>query len=114
MARNEETAEQTEQRAARNEVLFREANEKLAGKRHDLDISGLTPFLCECGDPSCTELIVLRLEEYEHIRSRGNRFVVARDHQSQDATTTEEHDTYVVVEKSGIARSIAEEHDPRG
>ena len=114
MARNEETAKQTEQRAARNEVLFREANEKLEDKRNELDIGGLTPFLCECGDPSCTELIVLRLEEYEHVRSRGNRFVVARDHQAQDAATAEEHDAYVVVEKSGIARSIAEEHDPRG
>jgi hypothetical protein len=114
MARDEKTAEQTEQRAARNEVLFREANEKLEEKRNELDVGGSTPFLCECGDPSCTELIVLRLEEYEHIRSRGNRFVVARDHQARDAATAEEHDTYVVVEKSGIARSIAEEHDPRG
>lgn len=114
MTHNEKTAaEQTEQRAARNEVLFREANEKLEDKRRELDIGGLTPFLCECGDPSCTELIVLRLEEYEHVRARGNRFVVARDHQGEEATT-EEHDTYVVVEKSGIARSIAEEHDPRG
>ena len=105
---------QTEERAARNEVLFREANEKLGDKRQELDIGGLTPFLCECGDPSCTELIVLPLEEYEHVRSHGNWFLVASGHRTQDARTTEEHDAYVVVEKFGIAGRIAEEQDPRG
>jgi hypothetical protein len=114
MARSEETAAQIQQSAARNEVFFREANEKLGDKRQELDIGGPTPFLCECGDPSCTELIALRLEEYEHIRSHGNWFLVATGHRAQDAETREEHDSYVVVEKSGIAGRVAEEQDPRG
>jgi len=61
---------QSEERAVRNEVLFREANEKLGDKRQELELIGQTPFLCECGDPSCTELIRLSLEQYEHVRTR--------------------------------------------
>ncbi len=61
---------QSEERAARNEVLFREANEKLGDERQELELIGQTPFLCECGDPSCTELIRLSLEQYEHVRTR--------------------------------------------
>jgi hypothetical protein len=113
MARNEETATPSEERAARNEVLFREANEKLGEKRQELDIGGLTPFLCECGDPSCTEVIVLRLEEYEHVRSHGEWFLVATGHRAQEAFTAEEHGAYEIIEKSGIAGRIAREENPR-
>ena len=112
MARSE--AGQTEQRAARNEVYFREANEKLGEKRLELDIGGLTPFLCECGDPSCTELVVLRLAEYEHVRSQGNWFMLATGHGGEEAgTTIEEHGAYVIVEKHNIAGRIAREENPR-
>jgi hypothetical protein len=113
MARNEEAAGHSEVRAARNEVLFREANEKLESKRQELDIGGPTPFLCECGDPDCTELIRLSLEEYEHVRSSANRFLIATGHYALNAVTTEEHPGYVIVEKYGIAGRIAEEDNRR-
>jgi hypothetical protein len=112
MARSEEKT-QSEERAARNEVVFREANEKLGAKRQDLDIDGLTPFLCECGDPTCTELVRLSLEQYEHVRARGNWFLLATGHDAQNGREVEEHDGYVIVEKIGIAGQIAEEENPR-
>jgi len=106
-------AVQSEERAARNEVLFREANEKLGEKRQELDIEGRTPFICECGDPTCVELIRLRLESYEHVRSNAGWFLIAHDHETQSARLVEEHEDYVIVEKVGEAGRIAAEEDPR-
>jgi hypothetical protein len=104
---------QSHERAARNEVLFREANEKLGDKRQELEIAGRTPFLCECDDPTCTELVRLSLEQYEHARSQANWFLVAIGHDPQEALVDEDHDGYAIVEKIGVAGRIAEEHNPR-
>lgn len=100
-------------RAAKNEVSFREANEQLEDKRSELELDGRTPFLCECGDPGCTELVRLSLEEYEHIRSHANWFLIAYPHHDGD-DPVEEHSEYVVVEKHGLAGRIAKDEDPRG
>jgi hypothetical protein len=104
--------ETSEERSARNEASFREANEGLEEKRLELRVGGLTPFLCECDDPRCTELVRLTLAEYERIRSHPNRFVVVAGHEPE-SETTEVHDRYAVVEKTGAARRVAEEEDPR-
>ena len=69
--------------------------------------------VCECGDPDCTELIRLSLEEYEHVRSSGNRFLIATGHYALNAVTIEEHARYVIVEKHGVAGRIAEEDNRR-
>ena len=106
-------ATQSEERAARNEVYFREANEKLGEKRVELEASGLTPFLCECSDPACTELIRLSLEEYEYIRSRPKWFLAAAGHDADARATAEDHGTYVIIEKDGVAGRIAEDQNPR-
>jgi hypothetical protein len=111
MDSSRETA-RSEEQAARNEILFREANEKIGEKLHELALDGRTPYLCECEDPTCTELIRLALEEYEHVRSRANWFVVAAGH--DDATQqAESHTGYDIVEKTGLAGRIAEEENPR-
>jgi hypothetical protein len=104
---------QSEERAARNEVLFRDANEKLGQKRQELDIDGRTPFLCECADPECVELIRLSLEQYERVRGHASWFVLTAGHDEPDAEQVEDHGDYVIVEKVGVARRIAEEEDPR-
>ena len=104
---------QTEERAARNEVVFREANEKLGEKRQELDIGGLTPFLCECSDRSCTKLVRLSFEQYEHVRGHATWFIHAPGHNSGEERPIEDHDGYLIVEKLGLARRIAEAENPR-
>ena len=111
MARSEEKTH-GEERASRNEVLFREANEKLEETWEELDVHGHTPFFCECGDPACTELICLELEEYERVRSHASWFLIAAGHDAQNALPAEEHGSYVIAEKFGVAGRIAEEEDP--
>jgi hypothetical protein len=104
---------QSEERAARNEVSFREANEKLGEKRTELGADGKTPFFCECSDPACTELLQLTRAEYERVRSKANWFVTAVGHDREIGRVVQEHDGYAVVEKRGVAGRIAEEEDPR-
>ena len=110
--RNLTRVTQTEERAARNEASFREANEKLGEKRVELAAAGLTPFLCECSDPTCTELIRLSLEEYEHVRSRPTWFLAAAGH-DEELGRAEDHGAYVIVEKEGEAARVAERENPR-
>jgi hypothetical protein len=112
MAHDEQLTRSVE-RAARNEVSFREANERLGDKRRELDVPGHTPFLCECGDPGCTQPIRLSLAEYEHVRSRANWFLVAVGHESRNGAAAEEHGAYEIVAKEGEAARIAEDEDPR-
>ena len=105
---------QSEERAARNEVLFREANEKLSAKRKELDLGGETPYLCECGDPGCTELVRLSFEQYEHVRSHAGWFLIAPGHDAGEARVVEDGGGgYAIIEKSGVAGKIAEEENPR-
>jgi hypothetical protein len=106
--RNEEARERSEERAARNETAFRDANEQIDGKRRELGLELATPFLCECEDETCTNLVRLTPSEYEHARSEPRRFIVYRGHQRRDSVV-EESVEYVLVEKSGTGGEIAEE-----
>jgi hypothetical protein len=102
------------ERAARNEVVFRDANEFLQERRLELEVvAGRMPFLCECADAYCKAVIPLTLEEYEHVRLRPNRFVLRPGHITKEADVVEETERYVLVEKQGIAGAIAEEADAR-
>jgi hypothetical protein len=103
----------SEEQAARNEILFREANETLGEKRHKLAVAGRTPYLCECEDPTCTDLIRLALADYEHVRSHANWFLVAAGHDDGTRRHAGSHNDYEIVEKSGLAARIAEEENPR-
>jgi hypothetical protein len=98
----------SEERAARNENAFRQANEKIDAKRRELGIEERTPYLCECEEESCTGLVRLTLDEYRHARSRPRRFLVMRGHQHRDSVI-EEHKEYAIVEKSGLGGLIAED-----
>jgi hypothetical protein len=66
------------------------------------------PFLCECGDPDCRELVRLTAEEYAAGRITPRHFLLARGHSFAMGLIVAEHDAYVVVEKTGAAGEIAE------
>jgi len=103
----------SEARAAKNEVSFRKANERLGEKRTELDAEGRTPFLCECSDVDCTQIVRLTHREYEHVRSNPTWFVIVSGHDAGVGTTAEDHGEYAIVEKTGIAGEIAAGEDPR-
>lgn len=88
----------SDERALENERLFREANEHIDERRKELELEGRTPYLCECEDQGCTQLIRLTRDEYSGIRSKVRQFVIAPGHATR-GTPVERSDRYVVVAK---------------
>ena len=106
-----------EERIARNDAIFRSANEELRRSADELDIEGMLPFLCECGEPTCTTVTQLTRGEYEAVRAGPRHFLNVPGHEvvaKGIARVVARHDRYVVVEKTGKAGDIADELDTRG
>jgi len=103
-----------EERAARNEALFREVNERIE-ELHERADDRTGTFVCECADDGCLERFDVPLATYEEVRNDPHLFVVAPGHELPEIERSVENGPgYVVVRKvSLIAARIAEETDPR-
>jgi hypothetical protein len=107
----------TQERIATNDAAFREANENISEVAEE---QGLTvppvPFICECGDMTCTKIIRMTLAAYANVRSNDRWFFIADSHDAaQDsAKLIEKLDGYLIVEKTGHAGEVAEQlaHEP--
>ena len=101
-----------EERIGKNEALFREVNERI---REITTYDGDAEFLCECGDPSCTEAIPMTLAEYEGIRRDPTHFAVIPGHELPDVEQVIlQNDRFAIVEKGiGDATRVALRTDPR-
>ena len=103
-----------EERLSRNEVLFREVNERIEGTQSSQSVGGYSDFLCECGDKDCVEQIPLTPAEYQDIRSEPTQFFVRPGHEVPDIErVVQAGDRFLVVRKQEEAAVFAEEHDPR-
>ena len=103
-------------RAARNQSLYREVNERIEelNERFDAALEAGATWVCECADTQCSESMELTLGEYEELRSHPNRFAVLPGHVLDTVEhVVATHDGYVVVEKLGPAAHVAAELDPR-
>jgi hypothetical protein len=65
--------------------LARASNDRVAQAAYQLRFVSRVPFLCECDDPSCDEIVLLELDEYEHARSERGRPITALGHTSLPA-----------------------------
>jgi len=93
-------------RVATNEAVFRELNAQLEGLTATDDALSC---VCECGELSCVEPIVLSRPEYEHVRADRTTFVVKPGHVKPDVEdvveTTDEYD--IVRKKEGAPAQLA-------
>ena len=115
----EDGASTSAERVARNDAAFRDANEQInhVAQSFDRRDGDLLPFLCECADLRCTEVLKLTAGEYEAVRRDPTRFINAHGHVRSGkpwARVVEELERYTVVEKLGEAAEIVAELDPRG
>jgi hypothetical protein len=106
-----------QERAARNQNLFREVNERVEEVAQRFDPT-FTSFACECADTKCMEQVSLTFEEYERVRRSPNHFIVKAGHVLPDVERVVGHagadgTRYEVVEKFGKSGEIARELDPR-
>jgi hypothetical protein len=100
-----------EQRAARNEALFREVNENIARleERHGTATSE-PAFLCECANADCTDHVSVDAEVYTRVREQPRLFIVIPGHEDpQLERVVEAHREYLIVEKTGVAGEVAEQ-----
>lgn len=98
------------ERIARNQATFRDANQRIVAAAGQIGVDPqLVPFICECAEPSCTDVLLIDLVEYSAVRRNGRRFLHAPGHDDPVSMTVEVHPNYVVVEKVGAAGDTAEE-----
>jgi hypothetical protein len=102
----------TQERVARNDATFREANERIADVAERVGEGQRFPFLCECAERGCTEIVRMTAEEYWHVRDNPRWFVNAPGHEVAArgaGAVVETYDGYVVVEKLAHAGEIVEQ-----
>ena len=100
-----------EQRAARNESLFREVNENIARLEELHGAAEAAPvFVCECANADCTEHLAVEKDVYKRVRERPRQFVVLPGHEDpQVEEVVETYRDYLIVAKTGAAGEIAEQ-----
>jgi hypothetical protein len=105
--------DERDKRLARNEVLFREVNERVDELAADHQYPD-QHYLCECANPDCTFQVQMARSEYEKVRSDPTWFFVLPGHYTPEieklVTKNERH---WVVEKVGEAAEYVEHLDPR-
>jgi hypothetical protein len=101
-------------RAARNEELYRNVNERIEKTARDHGFDQQLSFHCECAESDCFETIQMQADEYDRIAADPGRFVLVPRHLSDAIEKiVERTPTYVVVEKIGEARRQIERDHPR-
>jgi len=102
---------------ARNDAVFRAANEKIEDFVKSIDGAGEgpLPFLCECADVTCTDIIRITSSEYEALRQQPAWFATVPGHEGDEdwARVVQANERYAVIEKLGAAAEVAAELDPR-
>lgn len=94
---SEERQRRSHERAARNEALFRDVNERI----HELGFAqdDRVEVVCECGSIDCTVPLQVTVDEYAEVRADPTTFVVAPGH-----VLPQIEDTVSVTERFHIVR----------
>jgi hypothetical protein len=101
-----------EERAGRNEALFRTINEEIRGLQRPSDSSA--EIVCECAEADCTSRLQVPVAVYESVRANPRRFLVQPGHERPAVElVVNETDSYLIVEKQSVPGQIAERTDPR-
>ena len=103
------------ERIVRNEVSFRDINERLKqGMEQVTDNHALLEFICECGDRKCQEHVHLTPQEFEQVRLDSRRFAIVPGHVIPDTErVVATHERYDVVEKFQEAIELTDAADDR-
>ena len=103
----------SDERLAKNEILFRAVNERLDEIGEAAPWSKTNDYLCECSDMTCIETIELTNDEYERARSRPTVFMLVPGHERLEIERViEGNERFLLVEKI-VAVDAVQETDPR-
>jgi thermostable 8-oxoguanine DNA glycosylase len=110
-----------EDRIARNEVLYRELNERVNALAEDLSARGVIEpeeevgeYFCECGRDDCTEKIRMTRAEYEAVRASPLRFAIKPEHLIAEVErVVSQNERFAVIEKLVGERELVLENNAR-
>ena len=92
-----------EERAIRNEELFREINSNIAAMEEQarrMDWGEPLPLVCECALTGCSVPIEVDAGTFERVRAEPLWFLVASGHEQPEIeSVVERREGYVIVEK---------------
>ena len=101
-------------RAAENQSLFRDMNERIEELSENLEARAMIGFVCECALKDCVEPLEMTHGEYEVLRRVPTHFAVKSGHEIEGVEEIVDYtDRYVVVEKLGVGGLRALKLDPR-
>lgn len=94
------------------QIAARTENESIQASADKLAMLGPIPFVCECANRTCSEIVRLSFDEYEAIRQYPCRFFNVSGHETTSVDAGAERIIAVVgeltvVEKIGVAGDLA-------
>jgi hypothetical protein len=102
----------TAERVHRTVTVFRDANKRLYDTAVRLGVTDqLVPAICECANPVCRDLVLLRLEQFGDVLARPGHFINLPGHQAVVAGVFQvvaEEAGYVVVQAREVPQRDAE------
>jgi hypothetical protein len=102
------------ERLVRNQLVFREVNDRIREVRARFALEGPTDFICECSREDCTETVSLTLDEYDGVRSSPMRFVIVPGHETLEVEQVEDvNEGFMLVEKFKLTDEVIETHRRR-
>ena len=100
-------------RLVRNQLIFREVNERIREVAEHFESASGVAFICECSNQHCTESIELDLGEYKAIRSSPTLFLIALGHETLKVeNVVDTNDRFALVEKIRMVELVTESHQP--
>ncbi len=97
----------SEERAARNELLFREVNTQIEKLEERMGPAPTYPLICECSRADCAVTLYVAREVYHVVRSSQLRFFIAPGHEQPEVEhVVERRPGYTIVEKFGVAAGV--------
>ena len=101
------------ERLVRNQVIFREVNQRIRELAEQFELKSGAAFICECSDEKCVESIELDFDEYKAIRSSPTLFLIAPGHETLKVeNVVETNGRYALVEKIRKVELVIESHQP--
>jgi hypothetical protein len=105
--------ERSVERAAKNELTFRRANQEIDRRRAALPVrTARTPYICECEQPECTDILLLSAREYAAARSSPRRFVLSPGHETGEDVVVVQGPGFITIEKTGREGDLVARRQP--
>ena len=95
------------ERLVRNQLVFREVNDRIREVTEPFDLNGPIDFVCECSREDCMENVSLAVDEYEGVRLRPTLFVIVPGHETPKVDrVVDANERFMLVEKIKLVDEV--------